>query len=148
MNRRVQSEEYSPNTANGWLSILRVVVNSYVEEFDLDKNPVSKVKNFKKAGYRTYTEEEPNSLLPAEVSVFLAKMRELFPQHYAMVALGFATGLRPSTLRPLRRKGPRTDVLWEQEVLLVRQSHTVKQEIMSGTKTEGYQRIALPSHRR
>jgi len=28
-------------------------------------------------------------------------LRELYPQHFAFVTLGFATGLRPSSLRPL-----------------------------------------------
>jgi len=46
-----------------------------------------------------------------EVRPFLAKMREMFPQHFAMTALGFATGLRPSTMRPLRREGPQSDML-------------------------------------
>jgi hypothetical protein len=39
-------------------------------------------------------------------------MKRLYPQHFAMTSLGFATGLRPSTLRPLRRAGDRADVKW------------------------------------
>lgn len=37
-----------------------------------------------------------------------------------MTFLGFATGLRPSSLRPLRRTGPTPDVLWDQGVFGVR----------------------------
>jgi hypothetical protein len=55
----------------------------------------------------TYTHEQPNSLLVEGVPRFLALMRALYPQHYAMTALGFATGLRPSSLRPIRA-GERT----------------------------------------
>jgi len=40
-----------------------------------------------------------------EVPEYLACLRELFPQFYAMVFLGFATGLRVVT-PPLRRTGP------------------------------------------
>ena len=54
----------------------------------------------------------------------LEKMKDLFPQHFAVVALGFATGWRPSSLRPLRRTGPTPDVLWDENVILARRSHT------------------------
>jgi hypothetical protein len=47
----------------------------------------------------TYSEEAPNALAPEMLPVFLAALRELFPQHYAMTYLGFTTGLRPSSLR-------------------------------------------------
>ena len=96
------------------------------------------------SAHPTYTEEQPNSLLAEEVPVFLAVMRELHPQHFAFVALGFGTGLRPSSLRPLRREGETPDILWEEGVLLVRRSHTRKQEVMPTTKTKRHQRLALP----
>jgi hypothetical protein len=60
------------------------------------------------------------------------------------VSLGFATGLRPSSIRPLRRCGDKPDVLWEQGVLLVRRSQTGDQEPMETTKTGKLQRITLP----
>lgn len=69
------------------------------------------VKDFDTSEHATYTEEEPNALTPEEVPAFLAMMRELYPQHYAMTFLGLVTGLRPSTLRPLRRRGPEADVV-------------------------------------
>jgi len=67
-----------------------------------------------------------------------------FPQHYAMTCLGFATGLRPSSLRPLRRSGATPDVLWDKGVILVRRSHTIG-EVMETTKTGLRQRITVPS---
>lgn len=48
-------------------------------------------------GTRYYTEEEPNALTIEELNRFLNAMHDRFPQHFAMVALGFATGLRPSS---------------------------------------------------
>ena len=145
INDKVQAGEYSPNTANDWLAVLRVIVKTYVIDNELDRNPTDNIKNFKKTGFRTYTDEEPNSLLPSEVPVFLAKMKQLFPQHYAMTALGFTTGLRPSTLRPLRRQGDRVDARLTDGVLLVRRSHTLKAEVMEETKIDLDQRIALPT---
>jgi integrase len=144
MGRRVQLKKVSPNTVNGWLAILRVIANTAVAEFDLPRNPVALVKDLDTSTWHTYTDEQPNSLTPAEVPVFLAKVRELYPQHFAFVALGFATGLRPSSLRPLRRRGDHADVLWEQSVLLVRRSQTGDEEPMETTKTGKLQRISLP----
>src|SRR5688572_3841168 len=73
-----------------------------------------------------------------------SRMREDWPQHFAMTALGFATGLRPSSLRPLRRTGATPDVLWDAGVLLVRRSHTRRDEVMEKTKTGRRQRLTLP----
>jgi integrase len=71
-------------------------------------------------------------------------MKEEFPAQYAMAFLGFATGLRPSSMRPLRRAGTTPDVLWDEGVILVRRSHTLKDEFMKTTKTGLRQRITVP----
>jgi len=134
----------SPTTANGWFDILKVVINSYVFEHEMERNAVLGVKKFDTSLHPIYSEEEPNSLLPEEVPLFMDKMLELHPQHYGMVALGFGTGLRPSSMRPLRRRGPTPDVLWDKGVLLIRRSHTRKQEVMETTKTGQHQRLKLP----
>jgi len=55
-----------------------------------------------------------------------------------------ATGLRPSTLRPLRRASDTPDVLWGEGVVLIRRSHTRKQEVMEKPKTGLRQRLTLP----
>ncbi len=72
-------------------------------------------------------------------------MREKFPQFFAMAFTGFATGLRPSSFRPLRRTGATPDVLWEEGSLLVRRSHTRGDVEMSGTKTGGNDEISVPA---
>jgi len=66
-----------------------------------------------------------------------------FPQHYAMALLAFATGLRPSTLRPLRRTGPDRDVLWDDGFVMVRRSQTIGVPI-DKPKKGSRQRIPLP----
>lgn len=75
---------------------------------------------------------------------FLDKVRELYPQHFAFIFLGFVTGLRPSSLRPLRRTGPSADLDLTVGVLRVRRSHTRRAEVMDATKTGRDQRIILP----
>jgi hypothetical protein len=67
-------------------------------------DPCRKLASVSRRGHRTYTYEEPR---------FLDEMRVRYPDHYAFVFLGFTTGLRPSSLRPLRRSGPHADVKWE-----------------------------------
>jgi integrase len=141
---KIGNEEVSPHTAKDWFATLRVIIRAFVHEYELDRDPMEGVKPFSTRGYVTYTEEEPNSLTAGEVRRFLASMRRLYPQHFAMTALAFATGLRPSTFRPLRRHGPTSDVLWDQGVLLVRKSQTRGDEVMGTTKTYTRQRLSLP----
>lgn len=142
---RIAAGEVKPSSGNTWLAVLRVVVNAYVVEFELDRNPIAQVDEFDTSVHTTYTDEQPNSLTPEEARAFLGAMGRLYPQHLAMTALGFATGLRPSSLRPLRRCGPSADVLWGEGVLLVRRSHVRKAEVMEKTKTGLRQRLTLPS---
>jgi len=132
----------SPVTANGWLSILKTICAAMKKHFDLDRDPAEALEYFPRL--RTYTREQPNALTAAQVPIFLAKLAELHPNHYAMVFLGMVTGARPSTLRPLRRSGPECDVLWEEGIILLRRSNSRRAEIMDRTKTALDQEIPLP----
>jgi integrase len=143
--RLILAGRYSPTTANGWLAILRVITKAAKREFGLPGDPAEGVSNFDTSEHETYTEEEPNALPPERVGEFLACMREVFPEHYAMTYLGFATGLRPSSMRPLRRTGREPDVKWNEGVVLVRRSHTLGDEVMNTTKTKLRQRINVPA---
>lgn len=144
LGRAIVAGDIKPGTANSRLAALFAIVRAGVAEFELERDPTLGVRKFDTSEHPTYTEEDPNSLPPDLVAPFLAKMRELAPRHYAMVALGFATGLRPSSLRPLRRCGESSDVLWSEGVLLVRRSHTEGDDVMRTTKTGRRQRLALP----
>jgi integrase len=144
VGERIQAGKVSPRSANTWLSVLRVVVGSLVADYDLERDPVKKIEPFDTSERPTYTEEEPNSLLPGEVGPFLAAIRERHPEYFAMVALGFSTGWRPSTLRALRRRGEACDVLWDQGVILARRSNALGEEVMETTKTKRHQRVSLP----
>lgn len=142
--RRIRAGEAKPTTGNTILSVLRVVTAAAADEFDL-RDPLRRVRPFDTRTHRTYTDESPNSLAPADVPRFLAAMRARFPHYYALTLLGFVTGLRPSSLRPLRRRGTSPDLDLDAGVLLVRQSHTRGTEIMAATKTGRDQRIRLPA---
>jgi site-specific recombinase XerC len=133
-----------PTTANGFLSILRVVCRAMTAELELPKNPAEGLRNFDESTHPTYTDEQPNALTPEQAAEFLACMKERWPQHYAMTLLGFVTGWRPSSLRPLRRRGPEADILWDEGAILIRRSNTMRQEVMNTTKTKHRQKIHLP----
>ena len=136
--------DYAPTTANGWLAILRVIMKAAKRQFALPTLATEGVEGFDESEHSTYSEEEPNALLPHEVPLFLAKLRQMHPAHFAMVYLGLVTGLRPSSLRPLRRRGDEPDVRWEIGRLLVRRSHTYQDETMRTTKQKRRYAIDLP----
>lgn len=136
---------YAPTTTNGWLYILRHILKRAKRELQVPINAAEGLPAFDTSEHEMYTEEEPNALTSEETAKFLACMKEEFPAQYAMTFLGFATGLRPSSMRPLRRSGATPDVLWDQGVILVRRSHTLKDEFMKTTKTGLRQRITVPS---
>jgi hypothetical protein len=132
----------SPVTANGWISILKGICGAMTRHFELERDPAGALEYFPTR--RTYTREQPNALTADQARVFLAKMREMHSQHFAMMFLGFISGARPSTLRPLRRAGPTPDVLWDERVILLRRSNSLGAEIMDETKTALDQEIPLP----
>jgi hypothetical protein len=124
------------------LAILRQITGAAADAFGI-ADPCRRLGNVSKRLHRTYTYEEPNALKPTDVSPFLDEMRLKFPEHYAFVFLGVTTGLRPSSLRPLRWRGANADVKWDEGKLLVRRSHTHRSEVMDSTKTSKDQVLAL-----
>lgn len=140
---RIRSGTLKPSTANTVFAVLRQIVDEAIDDFDL-RDPMRGVDAFDTREHVTYPEESPNSLAPADVPRFLAAMGARYPQFHAMTVLAFTTGLRPSSLRPLRRSGPDADVKWSERVLLIRRSHTVGAEVMATTKTDRHQRLHLP----
>jgi len=142
--KRITAGEMSPHTANTRMSTLKVIMRAAKREFRLPRLATEDLRKFDTSEHDTFTEEEPNSLTLEEVPLFLARLLELYPQHYAMTYAGLALGLRPSSLRPMRRTGLTPDILWDENVLLVRRSQTVGEEVMNTTKTRKKQRTHVP----
>ena len=145
MAKIVATGKYAPTTINGWISILFVILRRAQTELDLEHDATKGVQPLDVAEHDVYTEEEPNALTESEMGVFLDSMFDNYPQHFAMTCLGFITGLRPSSMRPLRRTGATPDVLWDKNVLLIRRSHTIGEDVMKTTKTGLKQRIHVPA---
>jgi integrase len=140
----VNAGDYAPTTVNGWIAILKVILKAAKRELGLPSNAAEDLAFFDLAEHETYTDEEPNALLPEEVGPFLAHAKSHYSAHFAMIFVGLCTGLRPSSLRPLRRRGGEADVLWDKNRILVRRSHTVGEEVMRTTKQRRRYPIDLP----
>lgn len=98
--------DYQPTTINGWLAILQVVMKAAKRKFALPHLATEGIRAFDSSRalhlHRGGAQRAPpggDRSLPREVP-------GLHPAHFAMVYLGLFTGLRPSSLRPLRRSGP------------------------------------------
>lgn len=139
---RARRGDMSPNSANTRLAVLRVILKAGAVDGLCAFGLAESIQPLSLRGHRTYTPEAPNALKAQDVPRFLAKMREMYPQHYAMIALGFCTGLRPSSLRPIRRS---VDVRWNENQLIIRRSQTIGDEVMESTKNGSDVIIALPS---
>ncbi len=141
---KVNAQQYAPSTFNTWLAVLKVVLEHAKRELELPLNAARDVLPLDLSRHRVYTREEPNSLTVEELRDFLATMRAKYAHYFAMTYMGFATGLRPSSLRPLRRSGATPDIDWEKGIVLVRQSNSRGDIVMEGTKTGVDQEIAVP----
>ena len=64
MAELIAAGDYSPTTVNGWLSVLRVVMKAAKRKLQLPHLVTDGVENFDVSEHATYTEEEPNALLP------------------------------------------------------------------------------------
>jgi integrase len=132
-----------PTTVNGWLRVLRSISHAAKVKFGLAKSAFEGVEFFEEG--RLFSKEAPNALPPELLPMFMAIARDRYPQHYPMILLGFVTGLRPSSLRPLRRKGPEADIDWTTGRIEVRRSHSRRQTVMNRTKTGKDNSVALPA---
>ena len=136
----INRNKLSPRTANTRLAILKVICRAAATRYGI-ADPSAGTDPFDTTTRPTYTPEQPNALTADELPRFLEAMYEHFPQHYAVTFLGFVTGLRPSTLFPLRIA---EDVRWAERQIWVRRSHTRDQEVMPTTKTGRGYPIGLP----
>ena len=139
----IAAGDYSPTTANGWLAFCESSCRERSASSGSRTLATDGVEDFDTSEHETYTEEEPNALLPEEV-------RD--------VPRGDA-GALPAALRddrPRLRHGPaalvaaaaaparaEADVLWDERRSCVRRSHTVGDEVMRDDEAEAALRHRL-----
>ena len=141
-SKRIHAGEVKATTANGWWRTLRRIFRSAAPQLNM-ADPTQALSAFPEKA-RSYTYENPNRLTPAQAKIFLGLYREAYPQHFPMVLLMFVTGLRPCTVRPLRRRGATRDFFPDEDLVIVRRSQ-VKGPAGNRTKTGLDQRIVLPA---
>lgn len=91
-------EPYSPAGIDNWLRILQACVSAYYLEHELGPSPLVRLH----VRIPPRSRDNPNSLTLEELAKFLPKALELYPQHYAMILVGFCTGMRWGELSALR----------------------------------------------
>lgn len=142
------SGRYGPRTLNTWLAIARTVWKAAVAQFELARDPAEGIQRFSTKTAKTYTVEQPNALNPrTEIAEFLARLRVMYPRWYPLTLTGFVLGQRQCTLRPLRRRGPESDLDLVNKKLFIRRSHTRGRDdvdVMRTTKTGNDLVLTLP----
>jgi integrase len=142
--RQIASGRDRPGPMNTDLGVWKVMGRHARIDFNLGSNWAERIRPFDNSQHRTDTREQPNSLTSPELRAFLERFLVEYPELFAFAYLGFVTGLRPSSLRPLRRKGATPDLLWEERLLLVRQSNSRGDHVKEGPKAGGDDEIQLP----
>lgn len=143
LGKSVTAGKYTPETVNTWFNAFRMIMRRAAAAFDI-KDPTWLVESIPKSlGPRTYTDEEPNSLLPSELPGFFDAAWNLEREHFAMLVLGTLTGRRACELRPLRREGRPCDIDWATGTLKIRRSQTIG-EALDVTKTKKDVQLFLP----
>jgi integrase len=85
------SSKRAAATVNGALTMLRMVLEDAVSEFQLARNPGTRVKRFP---VRKFTDDEPNLLSPEELGKVLSALKEHDPAWYPLALTLALTGLR------------------------------------------------------
>lgn len=145
VGRNKKKGEVSPVYANDWLVMLSTISKAAVIKYDLSYDFMVGVPRFLTKHWRPRVREHGGiNLTPTELPAFLSLYRRMEPETYAMVALGFMIGARPSSLRPIRYKGRDPDCNPATGALILRRSHTLGIETMDSTKNAQDVTIILP----
>lgn len=129
--------EFKATTANGVIRLLKSITAAARKKFRLTEDPGEHIAFFREKS--KFTARNPNSLSSDLLREWLDLARKLYPQHYAIMFLGFITGRRPGELRALRK----IDLNVKTHILSVERSNGRKKEI-KGTKTGEPVYVKLP----
>lgn len=127
---------YSVATVMGWWRVLAAFFHWVVDEYELEKDPTWLIQPRKylhrELRHNVQAEKGTNKLTVEELPRFLETARDLYPQHYAMLVLGFFTGMRWSELSALRWDAVNTET---QEIEIKRSQYkgTVRLRTKGGT---------------
>lgn len=104
--RQSNGVHYGEETVRGWWRVLRSFIWFVVDELELEFDPTSgiDVRRYldKRLRRGVQAEKGTNALTADELGRFLEVAKRLYPQHYALLVVGFFTGMRWSELSALR----------------------------------------------
>lgn len=126
---------FAPSTANGLIRMMKSICAAARLRHRLAFDAAENVDFLRERS--SYSARNPNSLKPELLRAWLKMAAEKYPQHYALMVLGFVTGRRPGELRALRWQDLRG------QTLTIEHSNSRRKEIKS-TKTGTVVDIALP----
>ena len=91
------------STANGYLRVFKVLMADAVAQYRLPANPAARLRAVPERGEEELDSDDPVNLLTAdEMARFMAAVKEMFPQWYALAFTQFATASRFSEVSALR----------------------------------------------
>lgn len=133
---------YQRATVNSWLRVLRTMLNDAVASAVIATNPAAHVRALRERRDEDGDEDDwANSLAPVELDPYLRGWRELYPEHFALIATLVLTGLR---------WGEATALKWEDieaaepvGVLRIRRSQ-VRAVVRNTTKTGKRRVVPFP----
>jgi hypothetical protein len=89
------AEAYQRATVNSWLRVLRTMLNDAVASAVIATNPAAHVRALRERRDDDGDEDDwANALAPVELDPYLRGWRELYPEHFALIATLVLTGLR------------------------------------------------------
>lgn len=134
MRRGRKPERYSANTVNGWLRVLRTMLNDARRLRGLRDNVATAVRPLKEA----HDLEETNSLNATELSKVLNALRDAKPEVMMAAWTQAFTGLRWGEVSALKWE----DLDMERRILLIRRK-VQKGQLVPSTKTKKIRRVAV-----
>jgi integrase len=93
----------APATVNGYLRVLKTIMADAVAQHGLSRDPTRRIRAVPERRQTEMESDEPTNLLSAEeIGRFLAAMKRLWPEWYALTFTQFATARRFGEVSALR----------------------------------------------
>jgi integrase len=136
------AETYQRATVNSWLRVLRTMLNDAVASGVVAANPAARVRALRERRNEDGDEDDwANSLAPVELDPYLRAWRELYPEHFALIATLVLTGLRWGEATALKWED--IEAAEQNGVLRVRRSQ-VRAVVRNTTKTGKRRVVPFP----
>jgi integrase len=137
------ASKYQRATVNSWLRVLRTLLNVAVAQGLIASNPATAVRALRERTDDDGDEDDwANALTPSELDAYLRSWRELYSDHFALIATLVLTGLR---------WGEATALMWSDveaaelsAALRIRRSH-VRGVLRNTTKTGKRRMVPFPA---